>query len=203
MRVFLIGCVSLLSACSVAPKPAITLSRAIQGVEQDFAAYHAVDTAGAASWGSAQEAAFDSAVISQQCRQKNADPILAFIAAPVQLSLSGTFSQSGSFSVTASGLTPAFGFGASAARSQTDEMMLAVQFVPLGSLPDAEMARESAYAQPVMAQNDKNRLIEGDRVLANRDALAAHVRLLIAAYKESLCPKVILSDRPLVGVRAP
>ncbi|WP_099182756.1 hypothetical protein [Gluconobacter frateurii] len=139
--------------------------------------------------------AFDANVRALQCAQKTADPVVSMIAGPVTMNLTGSFTQSGSFSVSASAssLTPVFGLQADASRTHAQARSLPVQFVPLSALPDAVMGRAIGYAGDLI----KQRQDVIDRIVSDRDALAAHVRLLTSGYDGGGCSTVI---HPFVGI---
>ena len=132
-----------------------------------------------------------------QCAQQTSDPVVAMIAGPVTMDLSGTFSQSGSFSVSASSALPVFGLQADASRTKGQTMNVQVQFVPLSALADAEAGREVGYAGALLGQNDVVRQGVAARIEAGRSALAAHVEVLI-----SYVPRCLEATmRPFVGVK--
>ncbi|AQS88293.1 hypothetical protein AA101099_1752 [Neoasaia chiangmaiensis NBRC 101099] len=177
------------TGCALAPSPATTISAAIAGVQSDLTAAHVVSTSHAGDWDLAQVARFDANVLALQCSQETSDPVVAMIAGPVTMSLTGSFSQSGSFSVSSLTTMPVFGIGADASRTRGQGLSLPVQFVPLASLPDAEMAREVEYAGTLLSQNDEVRHAMGARIDADRAALASRVELLLQDYGLASCPK--------------
>jgi len=112
------------------------------------------------------------------------------------MDLSGTFSQSGSFSVSESSAVPVFGLQADASRTKGQTLNVPVQFVPLSALPDAEAGRQVGYAGALLEQNDAVRQSIAGRLEADRAALEAHVMLLIGGYGAP-CPSG--SGHPFVG----
>ncbi|MDI6652754.1 hypothetical protein QMA67_07320 [Gluconobacter japonicus] len=175
----------VLSACSAGTSAPTTISAAISGVQSDLTKAGVVSVSDVQGWSAAQMSAFDANVRALQCAQKTADPVVAMIAGPVTMDLTGSFTQSGSFSVSASAssLTPVFGLQADASRTHVQTLSLPVQFVPLSALPDAEMGREIGYAGDLI----KQRLDVTDRIVSDRDELAAHVRLLSSSYDGGGC----------------
>ncbi|MBF0860425.1 hypothetical protein HKD24_14710 [Gluconobacter sp. LMG 31484] len=186
-----------LSACSAGSVSPVTISQAIAGVQADLTKAGVVSMSGAQSWTADQAARFDANVRAVQCVQHTSDPVVAMIAGPVTMNLSGTFSQSGQFSVSASSLTPVFGLQAEAIRSRGQILNVPVQFVPLSALPDAELARQVGYAGALLGQKDTVRQDVSGRIEADRTALAAHVGLLISGYA-GICPAG--KARPFAGM---
>lgn len=178
-----------LSSCAMQPKDATTISEAIAGVEADLAKNGVVSVSHLKTWSPAQLSAFSANVKALQCAQKSPDPLVAMIAGPVTMGLSGSFTQSGSFSVTASTMAPAFGLQSEASRTKSQTLTLPVQFVPLSALADAEAQREVEYAGSMLAQNDDLRHQEGRRIQDDRAALSQEVQSLIRGYVGGLCGK--------------
>ena len=118
------------------------------------------------------------------------------IAGPVMMNLSGTFSQSGSFSVSASPALPVFGLQADASQTKGQTMNVPVQFVPLSALADAEAGREVGYAGALLGQNDAVRQSVAGQIETDRLALVVHVRHLISYVTHCLGTQAY----PFVGV---
>lgn len=186
MRVAIVLAIAL-SGCAMQPKEVTTISAVIAGVEADLSKNGVVSVSHVQEWTPDQLSAFSANVKALQCVQKTPDPIVSMIAGPVTMGLSGSFTQSGSFSVTASSLTPTFGLQAEAARTRGQTLSLPVQFVPLSALADAEAQREVEYAGSMLAQNDDLRHEEGQCIQQDRAALSQEVQTLIMGYVGGLC----------------
>lgn len=184
----------MLSACSAGTNAPTTISAAISGVQSDLTKAGVVSVSDVQGWSAAQMSAFDANVRALQCAQKTADPVVAMIAGPVTMDLTGSFTQSGSFSVSTSLTSPVFGLQADASRTHAQTLSLPVQFVPLSALPDAEMGRAIGYAGDLI----KQRQDVTDRIVSDRSALAAHVQLLASGYNGGGCSGGV---RPFVGAR--
>ena len=176
-----------LAACSSGSVAPVTISQAIAGVQADLAGHGVVSVSHAEAWTDSQRAAFRSNVWAFQCEQRAADPLVPMIAGPVTMQLSGSFSQSGSFTVSTSVGWPVFGLQADASRTKGQAMNVPVQFVPLSALADAEAARLVGYAGALLAQNDDTRHSEGRRIQNSRDALEHEVQFLVAGYSGGIC----------------
>ncbi|MBS1054591.1 hypothetical protein [Gluconobacter kondonii] len=187
---------ALLSGCAAGSLSPVTISEALSGIQVDLTKTGVVSTSHVQDWTTGQEAAFDRNVQTLQCNQHGPDPVVAMISGPVALSLSGSFTSSGSFSVGYSSTMPVFALQADASRTKAQTLTLPVQFVPLSALPDAEMTREVDYAGALLAQSDGLRETEGQRITNNRDALARHVQKLIEQFSGT-CPEG--PTHPFVG----
>ncbi|GBR71023.1 hypothetical protein [Gluconobacter kanchanaburiensis] len=173
----------------------VTISQAIAGVQADLTEAGVVSVSGVQHWTADQATRFDANVRALQCAQHTSDPVVAMIAGPVTMDLSGTFSQSGSFSVSASSAAPVFGLQADASRTKGQTLNVPVQFVPLSALADAEAGREVGYAGALLVQNDQVRQAVAALIEADRAALGAHVELLVS--DPTRCPGTEI--RPFIG----
>lgn len=196
MRMLALCGLLALSACSAGSVAPVTISQAIAGVQADLTQAGVVSVSGVQHWTVDQVVRFGANVRALQCAQHTSDPVVAMIAGPVTMDLSGTFSQSGSFSVSASSFTPVFGLQADASRTKAQTLHVPVQFVPLSALPDAEAGRQVGYAGELLGQNDTARQATAARIEADRTALAAHVELLITRYA---APCSSAPEHPFVG----
>ena len=190
----------VLSACSMGTNAPTTISAAIAGVQADLTKVGVVSVSDVQHWSAAQMSAFDANVRALQCAQHASDPVVGMISGPVTMNLTGSFTQSGSFSVSASAssLAPVFGLQADASRTHAQMLSLPVQFVPLSALADAEMEREVEYAGAILGQNDGVRDRAAARIEADRIVLADHVRLLVSGYDGAPCSAAV---HPFVGAR--
>jgi len=196
-RLLLCGLLAL-SACSAGSVSPVTISQAIAGVQADLTKADVVSVSGVQHWTADQAARFDANVRALQCAQQTPDPVVAMIAGPVTMDLSGSFSQSGSFSVSASSALPVFGLQADASRTKGQTLNVPVQFVPLSALADAEAGRQVGYAGALLGQNDAVRERVAARIEADRAAPAAHIAVLLSGYSE-ICRQNEV--RPFVGMR--
>ncbi|MEW9274425.1 hypothetical protein [Gluconobacter oxydans] len=188
----------MLASCSAGSVAPVTISQAIAGVQADLTKAGVVSVSGVQTWTADQAARFDANVRALQCAQHTSDPVVAMIAGPVTMDLSGTFSQSGSFSVSASSAMPVFGLQADASRTKGQTLNVPVQFVPLSALPDAEVGRQVSYAGGLLGQTDSVRSETGQRIETDRKGLAQHVQRLISDYSNICASR---QTRPFVGVR--
>ncbi|WP_249197508.1 hypothetical protein [Gluconobacter kondonii] len=198
MRILALCALLALSACSAGSVSPVTISQAIAGVQADLTKAGVVSVSGVLHWTADQAARFDANVRALQCAQNTSDPVVAMIAGPVTMDLSGTFSQSGSFSVSASSALPVFGLQADASRTKGQTLNVPVQFVPLSALADAEAGRKVGYAGALLAQKDVVRQEVAARIEVDRAALAVHIESLIRKYAAS-CPTGL--GHSFVGIR--
>nr|WP_249200755.1 hypothetical protein [Gluconobacter sp. Dm-44] len=185
----------MLASCSSGSVAPVTISQAIAGVQADLTKAGVVSVSGVQHWTADQVARFDANVRTLQCAQQTSDPVVAMIAGAVRMDLSGSFSQSGSFSISASSALPVFGLQADAIRTKGQTMNVPVQFVPLSALADAEAGREVGYAGALLGQNDAVRERVAARIEGDRTALAARVEVLISNVTLCFGAKI----RPFVG----
>ena len=198
MRILALCGLLALSACSAGSVSPVTISQAIAGVQADLTKAGVVSVSGVQHWTADQAARFDANVRALQCAQNTSDPVVAMIAGPVTMDLSGTFSQSGSFSVSASSALPVFGLQADASRTKGQTLNVPVQFVPLSALADSEAGREVGYAGALLVQNDKVRQAVAARIEADRIGLQYRVRSLMTGL-----PYCVGRDsHPFVGGRS-
>ena len=196
MRILALCALLALAACSAGSVAPVTISQAIAGVQADLTKAGVVSVSGVQHWTADQAAWFDANVRALQCVQHTSDPVVAMIAGPVMMNLSGTFSQSGSFSVSASPALPVFGLQADASQTKGQTMNVPVQFVALSALTDAEAGRQVGYAGALLGQNDAVRERVAERIEADRTALAAHVEILVTGFQR-VCGNGF--DHPFVG----
>ncbi|AAW62097.1 Hypothetical protein GOX2365 [Gluconobacter oxydans 621H] len=187
----------MLASCSAGSVAPVTISQAIAGVQADLTKAGVVSVSGVQTWTADQAARFDANVRALQCAQHTSDPVVAMIAGPVTMELSGTFSQSGQFSVSAASALPVFGLQADASRSKGQTLNVPVQFVPLSALPDAEAGRQVGYAGALLGQNDAVRAMAAERISAKMTALAERIGLLAESY-HSVCANE--KSQPFVGM---
>ncbi|MCP1235987.1 hypothetical protein NKW55_05120 [Gluconobacter kondonii] len=197
MRILALCALLALSACSAGSVAPVTISQAIAGIQADLTKAGVVSVSGVQHWTADQAARFDANVRALQCAQQTSDPVVAMIAGPVTMDLSGSFSQSGSFSISASSVLPVFGLQADANRTKGQTLNVPVQFVPLSALADAEAGREVGYAGALLGQNDAIRQDVSARIEAGRAALKAHVEQLILYVPG--CTKT--KTRAFVGIK--
>ena len=187
----------MLASCSSGSVAPVTISQAIAGVQADLTKAGVVSVSGVQTWTADQAARFDANVRALQCAQHTSDPVVAMIAGPVTMDLSGSFSQSGQFSVSASSAMPVFGLQADASRTKGQTLNVPVQFVPFSALPDAEAGRQVGYAGALLGQNDAVRQQTAARIELQRTSLATHIALLTSG--PPVCSRE--NGSPFVGLR--
>lgn len=196
---FLPACL-ILSGCLFAGENQTSISAALSGIQGDLTNAGVVSAAGVGKWSEEQRNRFDKNVHALQCAQKNLDPVVALVSGPVTMQLTGSLTQSGSFSVSALTTSPVVGFSANASKLKAQQLSMPVQFIPLSSLPDAEMQREIEYAGALLGQSDQVRETEATRIVSAREALASHVLELQRPGILALCsPEQPV--RPFVGTK--
>ncbi|WP_281650220.1 hypothetical protein [Novacetimonas hansenii] len=176
-----------LCACSHSPPVPTTIPDAMATIESAMAQAGAVSLSHAGDWAPAQDALFVRAVRGAQCSQARPDPVVGTIAGDVTLGLSGSFTQSGQFTVGAITTAPTVGIQGAASRTRTQQVSLQVAYVPLSSLPDVEMSRQVGYETAIFAQNDDARHREAARLISDREKLRARVMELVKDWDAGQC----------------
>nr|WP_244182200.1 hypothetical protein [Gluconacetobacter entanii] len=157
------------------------------GIQSSLAQAGAVSVSHAADWTPEQAARFERNVRAAQCSQRTSDPVIGTIAGNVTLELSGSFTQSGQFTVGAITTAPTVGVQGSASHTRTQQVSLPVAYAPLSSLPDVEMSRQVGYETELFAQNDDARHQEAARLIEDRKALRDRVGELIGSWGAGQC----------------
>ncbi|MEG3347615.1 hypothetical protein [Novacetimonas sp. GS1] len=202
MRSALLAGLLALSACVSQPRVQTTIPAAMAGIQSSLAQAGAVSVSHAADWTPGQAARFERDVRAAQCSQRTSDPVIGTIAGNVTLELSGSFTQSGQFTVGAITTAPTVGLQGSASRTRTQQVSLPVAYAPLSSLPDVEMSRQVGYETELLAQNDDARHQEAARLIADRRALRDRVGKLVENWSVGQCtPHAPVT--PFVGMRSP
>ncbi len=117
--VLVMFCCMALSACAIHPaRISTTIPQAMAGIQASLAQAGAISVSHAADWTPDQVARFGQAVRAAQCSQGMADPVIGTVVGNVTLALSGSFTQSGQFTVGAVTTTPTVGIGGSASRTR-------------------------------------------------------------------------------------
>ncbi|MCW4590445.1 hypothetical protein NO263_07620 [Gluconacetobacter entanii] len=198
MRAALLAGLLALSACASQPRVQTTIPAAMASIQSSLAQAGAVSVSHTADWTPAQSAQFERAIRAAQCSQDRQDPVIGTIAGNVTLELSGSFTQSGQFTVGAITTTPTVGVQGSASRTRTQQVSLPVAYAPLSSLPDVEMSRQIGYETELFAQNDDARHQEAARLIEDREALRERVGELIGSWDAGQCtPRAPVA--PFVG----
>ena len=200
MRALLLAGLLALSACAHPSRVRTTIPAAMAGIQSSLAQAGAVSVSHAADWTPEQAARFERDVRAAQCSQRTSDPVIGTIAGNVTLELSGSFTQSGQFTVGAITTAPTVGLQGSASRTRTQQVSLPVAYAPLSSLPDVEMSRQVGYEAEMLAQNADARHQEAARLIEDRQALRDRVGELIENWDAGQCiPRAPVA--PFVGGR--
>lgn len=140
--------------------------------------------AGAISPMTQDPAALAASVRHAQCEAMTADPEVPLLEHELTVTLAGSFSATGGFSVGNAVLGS--GLNAGVTRGQTQQLTLPLTFVALSEIP-GELA--SLQLAPLETLPTAIRARETARVLADRDALAQRIAVLIAQWNPASCPR--------------
>ncbi|MBV1834975.1 hypothetical protein [Novacetimonas pomaceti] len=195
-----LACLMALSACAHPSRVRTTIPAAMAGIQSSLARAGAVSVSHAADWTPGQAARFERAIRAAQCSQDRPDPVVGTIAGNVTLELTGSFTQSGQFTLGAVTTAPSVGMQGTASHTRTQQVSLPVAYAPLSSLPDVEMSRQVGYEAEMLAQNDDARHQEAARLIEDREALREHVMELVESWDAGQC--VLRTPvAPFVGAR--
>ncbi|MCQ8278524.1 hypothetical protein NFI95_08680 [Acetobacteraceae bacterium KSS8] len=170
----LIGLV-LLGACTRASAP-ITIAQALNEVQRQLAQAGTVSAVGT------DPARFATVVRQAQCASGQADPEVPLLAHELDITLTGSFTAGGGFTVGPSPLSASI--SGNGARTQGQEITLPLSFVALSEVPAASAAQRLAA---IAALPQAEQRTETAAILADRDALRARIGALIAGYDPAAC----------------
>lgn len=166
-----------LAACEAASRP-ITIAQALDQLQGQLREAGAINPNVA---GSDQLAA---AARAEQCAARSADPEVPLLAKDITVTLSGSFTATGGFSVGNAVLGS--GLNAGATRGQTQELTLPLTFVALTNLADAIEADQLATISASMPAAQRRQAAAAAR--RSRDALAARIETLVRSWTPAVCP---------------
>lgn len=192
----------VLTGCTSVP-PSVSLTRAMTSMESDLINNHTLPIDHYTTWQLDTKLVFQSSVIKAQCQQHISDPLLPTFLNPFSLNLLGSFTASGNFQITTSGLAvPGLGFTGSDSHTKSQSISVSVSIAPLSSLPDIEEQVAVNRAGALLAQNDRNRDATAQAIIAEKSAFSSYIQTLIQGWSPALCELVHDKDAPLyVGVK--
>lgn len=188
-----------LTSCSENP-PSVSLSHAIGTIQADMTKAKTVPIANYQMWESDQKIRFAYEVQQAQCNQHTSDPLLPVVVGNVILNLSGSFTKSGNFSVTASAAAPALSAGGSASKTISQGIQVPVAFAPLSSLPFVAEEVATDRAGALLAQAGTLRDTVGQQILDERVAFSAYVAQLLSDYSAYSCG---IAQEMMAGSKVP
>lgn len=164
-----------LGGCVRASAP-ITIAQALRELQQQLL------DAGAVSAVGTDPARFAASVHGAQCASGQADPEVPLLSHELEISLSGSFTASGGFSVGPT--LPVSFITGSGSRTQGQQITLPLSFVALSEVP-AQSAAQRLAALSALPQAQQKQ--QAAPILADRDALRARIDALIAGWTPSSC----------------
>ena len=175
-----------LTSCSSNP-PDVSLSHAIGTIQADMTKAKTVPIANFSSWESDQKMRFALEVQGAQCAQHTSDPLLPVVVGNVILNLTGSFTKSGNFSVTASAAMPALSAGGSASKTISQGIQVPVAFAPLSSLPYVAEEVATDRAGALLGQSGTLRDTVGQHIVDEQKAFSGYVSELLDDYSPHAC----------------
>ena len=168
----------LLAGCEAASRP-VTVGEALDQLQKQLR------DAGAINPATADPNQLAAAARAEQCAAMTADPEVPLLAHDVTVTLSGSFTATGGFTVGTAALGS--GLTASASRGQTQQLTLPLTFVALSHVADAiETDRLAAIPAAMPARQRRTAIAD---LHGDRDALAARIDGLVRSWTPALCPK--------------
>jgi hypothetical protein len=180
-----VGCCSSVAAVS---KP-VPLNEALAALDRDLRNVAPVSLSDADDV-AGRDSRIVNAIVREQCRQDNANPIVMIATGPLTLQLQGQFQVSGqvSFSISA---TPSVGGQTTVQQQQQQQISVPISFVSVLGLPNFYVGQAMAnYAN----FSDSDKAKNGAEIVKTRDKLAALTVKAAKDYKDVIkpqCPKVI------------
>ena len=165
-----------LAGCEAASRP-ITIAQALDQLQKQLR------DAGAINPGVADADQLAAAARGEQCAAMSADPEVPLLAKDITVTLSGSFTATGGFSVGNAALGT--GLTTSATRGQTQQLTLPLTFVALTNIPDAIEADQLATITASMPAGQRRAAASAAR--RSRDALAARIDALVQSWTPALC----------------
>lgn len=174
-RWMLVAVLLILDGCARASAP-ITIAKALREVQRQLL------DAGAVSAVGTDPARFAASVRGAQCASGQADPEVPLLSHELEISLSGSFTATGGFSVGPT--LPVSFITGSGSRTQGQQITLPISFVALSEVP-AQSAAQRLAALSALPQAQQQ--MEAAPILADRDALRTRIAALIAGWTPSAC----------------
>ena len=166
----------LLGACEATSRP-VTIADALDQLQKQLR------DAGAINPTVADPAALAAAARNEQCAAGRADPEVPLLSKDITVTLSGSFSATGGFSVGNAALGT--GLTTSATRGQTQQLTLPLTFVALSNLPDAIETAQLTAIPASMAPGERRAAIASAR--RGHDELSARIASLVASWTPAVC----------------
>ena len=165
-----------LAGCEAASRP-VSIGQALDQLQKQLR------DAGAINPNVADPDQLAAAARAEQCAAGSADPEVPLLSKDITVTLSGSFSATGGFSVGNAVLGT--GLTTNATRGQTQELALPLTFVALTNLADAIEAAQLATISTAMPAAQRRAAAATAR--RARDALAARIATLVQSWTPALC----------------
>ncbi len=165
-----------LAGCEAASRP-ITIAQALDQLQKQLR------NAGAINPNVADTDQLAAAARAEQCAALSADPEVPLLSKDITVTLSGSFTATGGFTVGNAALGS--GLTTSATRGQTQELTLPLTFVALTNLADTIEADQLATLSASMPAAQRRTAAANAR--RSRNELAARIETLVQSWTPALC----------------
>lgn len=201
-------CVTSCSS-SLLTTPPVSINTAISDVQKDMIRTQTMPLSDYRDWSLTRKSKFTADIKNEQCAQKSQDPILPVITGPVVMSLQGTFSKTGGFSVT--GITSGSLFGAlsisgSSTKALGQGLSVPVTFTALSTLPSVEAMMEAQRLSLIISNHGGNSKVDDPvmtDILDERNQFKTFISALIQNYTPSQCVGTVFPITNYLGGRSP
>lgn len=186
-NLYLIG-ILMFGGCTGVPAT-MSLNQAILTIQKDMISAKTIPVANYGTWAPDQKMRFELGVQTAQCTQNTSDPIIPTIAGNVTLDLQGTFSKTGSFSVSgaATGI-PGISLGGSTTQSKGQGINVPVAFAQLSALPSVETAISVTRVGTLLSQQGTLRDSVGNQIVEEQTQFSQYINGLIKGFDKASCP---------------
>lgn len=187
----LLAFVTMLTGCAPIHPGGTTIPKALAGLQSDIALSGAMSLSGSKNWTPTETKAFTTSVQASQCQQHRADPIVVSMIGDMAMTLTGTYSTSGQFTVGSMTTTPSLGFTGAASRTLGQQIQLPVTYVALSALPDTVLVKKLALIRttmndhPTLSPERMDALVKS--YWAERDDLQGRINVMISSWSLVAC----------------
>ena len=170
--------------------PGISLTQAIQSVENELAKSHYPATSNVVAWSQEQTAMFVQSTKMLQCQAHTPDPIVPIMMSDVVLTLTGGYTTNMGFEVDAAAVPTASVLKLTNSKSTTraNTVQVPLTFSPLDNVPDVVFKIQKDRLEGILYKPySGSTMTEMDHLIANRTALQAIITKLVANYSDIGC----------------
>lgn len=203
MKYFFVALMCFVCTACTPALPGISLTQAIQSVENELAKSHYPATSNVVAWSPEQTAMFVQSTKMLQCQAHTPDPIVPIMLSDVVLTLTGGYTTNMGFEVDAAATPTASILKLTDSKSTTraNTVQVPLTFASLDNVPDVVFKIQKDRLDGIL---DKpyagSTMTELDHLIANRTALQTIIAELVKDYSDIGCLPYL--KKPLTDVGA-